>query len=46
VMALGHTHAVVGLGLLIWLLLVLVRVCTEESFVCTKVQKADSLEGT
>jgi len=37
-------HAMVGLGLLMWLLLVLVRVCIEESFVCTKVPEADSLK--
>ena len=45
-MALGHTHAVVGLCLLVWLLQVLVGVCIEESCVCTKVPKADSSEGT
>ena len=33
-------HAVVGLGLLMWLLQVLVRVCLEESFVCTKGAKS------
>jgi len=33
-------HAAVGLGLLMWLLLVLVRVCLEESFVCTKGAKS------
>ena len=36
----------VGLDLLMWLLLMLVRVCMEESLVCTKVPEADSLEGT
>ena len=45
-MALGHTHAVVGLGLPMWLLLVLARACREESFVCTMVPEADSSEGT